>query len=85
MVVPVGHVAGSVDVRIAGAQGHVDQHAVVDGQPGGLRQLDRGSDPDPDDDRVGSLRRTVLVQWRLWVRTTDSRAERSGVGLLLCG
>ena len=48
-----GHVTGGVDIWCRRAQRRIDRHAVVDGEPGRLRQVKCRPDPDPDDDRVG--------------------------------
>ncbi|CAB4911822.1 unannotated protein [freshwater metagenome] len=49
----VGAVAGGEDVRVLGPTVVVDDDAVLDGQPGVLRQLDVREDADTDDDEVG--------------------------------
>ncbi|MCZ7562127.1 MAG: hypothetical protein M5U30_20600 [Burkholderiaceae bacterium] len=51
--VEAGDVARGKDVRIAGAQVLVDHDAVVDGQPGRLREFDRRKDPDARHHRIG--------------------------------
>src|SRR5580693_5547980 len=51
-VVVVGDVADGVDVRVAGTQGGVDQHAVVQVETGRFGQGQVGGHADPGDDRV---------------------------------
>jgi hypothetical protein len=54
-----GAVADRIDVRVASPAVFIDGDAVVAGNPRFLGQLDIGQDPDPDDDEIGRVYRTV--------------------------